>query len=222
LFLRTRPTEVFKMKTKTILAAGLLMAAAAAQSTAQTVYSVNAVGFVNVVIPPGFSLICNPLEAATNTVSALFPTAPIGSSIFKFDSATGSFVGANFLFSWNVPNMTLAPGEGFFFRNGGGTTFTNTFVGNVKQGTLTTPLSAGFTLVASQVPQSGLVTTDLGLPIGIADSVFRFDNASNSYVSHNFLFSWGPNGEPFINVGESFFVKKSAAANWTRNFTVNQ
>jgi hypothetical protein len=210
------------MKAKALLAAGLVIAASAASSLAQTVYSVNAVGFVNVVLPPGFSLVCNPLDAATNTVSALFPTAPIGSSVFKFDSATGSFTGANFLFSWNVPNLSLAPGEGFFFRNGGATPFTNTFVGNVKQGTLTTPLSAGFTLVASQVPQAGLVSTDLGLPIGIADSVFRFDNAANSYVSHNYLFSWGANGEPFINVGESFFVKKSAATSWTRTFTVNQ
>jgi hypothetical protein len=212
------------MKAKALLAAGLLMAAGVASSSAQTVYSVNAVGFVNLNFPPGFTLASNPLEGATNTVPALFPSVPNGTSIFKFDSATGSYTGSTFLFgSWNNPSMTLVPGEGFFFKNPGATTLTNTFVGNVKQGTLTTPLSAGFTLVGSQVPQSGLVTTDLGVPIGNAESVFKFDTATQSYTGGSFLFgSWSAPGEPSIGVGEGFFVKKNAIASWTRTFSVNQ
>jgi hypothetical protein len=212
------------MKAKALLAAGLMMAAAAAQSTAQTVYSVNAVGFVNINFPPGFTLASNPLEGATNTVPVLFPSVPNGTSVFKFDSGTGSYIGSTFLFgSWNNPSMTLVPGEGFFFKNPSATTLTNTFVGNVKQGTLATPLAAGFTLVGSQVPQSGLVTTDLGLPIGNAESVFKFDTATQSYTGGSFLFgSWSAPGEPSIGVGEGFFVKKNATASWTRTFSVNQ
>jgi len=212
------------MKAKAIFAAGLLMAAAAAQSTAQTVFSVNAVGFVNVNFGPGFTLASNPLEGANNTVVALFPSVPNGTSIFKFDSGTGSYTGSTFLFgSWNNPNMTLVPGEGFFFKNPGSTTITNTFVGNVKQGTLTTPLAAGFTLVGSQVPQSGLVSTDLGLPIGNAESVFRFNTVSQSYTGGSFLFgSWSGGVEPTVGVGEGFFVKKNATSSWVRTFSVNQ
>jgi hypothetical protein len=212
------------MKAKAIFAAGLVMAAAVAQSSAQTVYSVNAVGFVNVNFPPGFTLASNPLEGATNTVPALFPSVPNGTSVFKFDSGTGSYVGSTFLFgSWNNPSMTLVPGEGFFFRNPGVTTLTNTFVGNVKQGTLTTPLAAGFTLVGSQVPQSGLVTTDLGLPIGNAESVFKFDTVTQSYTGGSFLFgSWTGGVEPTVGVGEGFFVKKNSSTSWTRTFSVNQ
>jgi hypothetical protein len=212
------------MKAKALLAAGLMMAAAAAQSTAQTVYSVNAVGFVNINFPPGFTLASNPLEGATNTVPVLFPSVPNGTSVFKFDSGTGSYIGSTFLFgSWNNPSMTLVPGEGFFFKNPSATTLTNTFVGNVKQGTLATPLAAGFTLVGSQVPQSGLVTTDLGLPIGNAESVFKFDTATQSYTGGSFLFgSCSAPGEPSIGVGEGFFVKKNATASWTRTFSVNQ
>jgi hypothetical protein len=144
--------------------------------------------------------------------------------VFKFDSAAGTYVGATFLFgSWNNPTMALVPGEGFFFKNPGTTTITNTFVGNVKQGTLTTPLSAGFSLVSSQVPQSGLVTTDLGLPIGNAESVFKFDSATQSYTGGSFLFgSWSGGVEPSIGVGEGFFVKKNSSASWTRTFSVNQ
>ena len=152
------------MKTKSILAAALLIAASAASASAQTVYSVNAVGFVNVVFPPGFTLASNPLEGATNTVAVLFSSVPNGTSVFKFDSALGQYTGTTFLFgNWGNPSFSLVPGEGFFFKNPGSTTITNTFVGNVKQGALTTSLSSGFTLVGSQVPQAGLVSTDLGL-----------------------------------------------------------
>jgi len=212
------------MKTKALLAAGLIMAASAASSLAQTVYSVNAVGFVNINFPPGFSLACNPLEGATNTVAVLFPSVPNGTSVFKFDSAQGQYTGTTFLFgNWGNPSFSLVPGEGFFFKNPGATTITNTFVGNVKQGTLATPLSAGFTLVGSQVPQSGLVTTDLGLPIGNAESVFKFDATTQQYTGATFLFgNWGGSGEPTISVGEGFFVKKNASASWTRTFSVNQ
>ena len=212
------------MKTKSILAAGLVLAAAAASSFAQTVYSVNAVGFVNVNFPPGFTLASNPLDGTANTVSALFPSVPNGTSVFKFDSLTGSYTGSTFLFgNWNNPTMPLVPGEGFFFKNPTATTITNTFVGNVKQGTLTTPLSAGFTLVGSQVPQSGLVATDLGLPIGNAESVFKFDTTTQAYTGGSFLFgNWSGGIEPTIGVGEGFFVKKNASASWTRTFSVNQ
>ena len=117
--------------------------------------------------------------------------------------------------------MTLVPGEGFFFRNPSATTITNTFVGNVKQGTLTTPLAAGFTLVASQVPQAGLVATDLGLPVGNNETVFRFDNSTSAYASSTLFFGTWSAGEPSIGVGEGFFMKKNATASWTRTFSVN-
>jgi len=212
------------MKAKAIFAAGLLMAAAAAQSTAQTVFSVNAVGFVNVNFPPGFSIASNPLEGATNTVAALFPTSlPNNCAVFKFNTASGTFSSSTFFFgAWSNPNLSLVPGEGFFFRNPSVNIITNTFVGNVKQGTLTTPLSAGFTLVSSQVPQSGLVTTDLGLPILNTETVFKFNNALNAYSGSTFFFGSWSGGEPTIGVGEGFFVKKVAASSWTRSFSVNQ
>jgi len=210
------------MKAKAILAAGLMMAAAVAQSTAQTVYSVNAVGFVNVSFPSGFSIASNPLEGAANTVAALFPTTiPNNSAVFKFDTVSGAFVSSTFFFgAWSNPNLTLVPGEGFFFRNPSGSTITNTFVGNVKQGTLTTPLAAGFTLVGSQVPQAGLVTTDLGLPVLNTETVFKF--VGGAYQGSTFFFGSWSGGEPNIGVGEGFFIKKTAATSWTRSFSVNQ
>ena len=218
------------MKTKTLLLAVALAGAGAVSGVAQTVYSVNAVGFVNVVIPPlpagpnSFSILSNPLDAADNSVAALFPNAPLGSAIYKF--VGGAFVANNRGFTaWSSPAMTLVPGEAFFFRNPSATQFTNTFVGEVKQGTganaLTTPLVGGFQLVASQVPQSGLVSTDLGLPIALGEAVYRFQ--SGAYLTFNRGFTtWSPS-EPTIQAGEGFFLKKNPnPANWVRNFSVNQ
>lgn len=214
------------MKTKALLAAGLMMAASAVSSFGQTVYSVNAVGFVNSVFPPGFSLNSNPLDnGGTNTFAALFPAVPNGTSIFKFDPIGGSYVGGTFSRgSWGAAaSITLNPGEGFFFKNPGATPYTNTFVGNVMQGTLTTPLVSGFTLVGSQVPQQGLVATDLGLPIANGDTIYKFDSSVNQTYTLASLVrgNWSP-AEPAIAVGEGFFVKKAIAANWTRTFSVNQ
>jgi hypothetical protein len=214
------------MKAKALLAAGLLMAAGVASSSAQTVYSVNAVGFVNVTCPPGFSIIANPLEASTNTVQALMPTTlPSLAAVFKFDSVGGAFQGSIHLGSgnWTANSMTLVPGEGFFFKNPSGADITITFVGNVKQGSLTTSLPQGFSLVASQVPQSGLVSTDLGLPASPLDAVFRYNNTTSQYDGYIFIGgTWTGGGEPTIGVGEGFFVKKQSAASWVRTFSVNQ
>jgi hypothetical protein len=206
------------MKGKSLLVAGLVLGAGAASSFAQTVYSVNAVGFVNKTLTPGFHLISNPLNAPTNTLSALFPanSVPIGTTVFQFNGA--NFVGSTYLGFWTT-DLTNVPGGGFFIKNPVATNVTVTFVGNVQQGTLTTPLPAGFWIASSQVPQAGLITTDLQMPTALGDSVFKFTNGA--YVGSTFLVQWLPS-EPLIDVGESFFVKKSAPVNWVRTFSVSQ
>jgi hypothetical protein len=211
------------MKTKSLLAAGLLMAATAASSVAQTVYSVNVVGFVNLSVPAGFSMISNPLEAQTNTVASLFPSVPNGTRIFKFNRVTGQFDPNSFLGAWSDSSMTLVPGEGVFIRNSSGSPFTITFVGNVRTGPSTNSLSVGFNLISSVVPQQGALAPDLEFPIENGDRVFIFDNSTGQYDSYSYLFSqWaGPNNgttPPIIVPGQSFWVKRNLAAVWTRNF----
>lgn len=217
------------MKTKSLLAAGLLMAATAATGSAQTVYSVNAVGFVNKTFQAnGFTLAANPLSATANTVAALFPGVPEGALIFTFNPGTGGFDINSFAFgAWSRPNDTIVPGQAFFFKNPTGTAYVNTFVGNVQQGTLATPLNAGFSLVSSQVPQAGLLTTDLGFPTNEGDSVFKFNSVTVGYDVYTFAFgAWsGPGGapiQPTIDVAEGFFCKKAVGTTWTRAFNVNQ
>jgi hypothetical protein len=212
------------MRTKTLLLTAVLGIAGAVSSSAQ-VYSVNAVGYVNVVIPRGFSMIANPLKAADSKISALIPTAPAGTTIYKFNPATGSYSSSQFDDLDNAwlpdPNITLTPGEGAFIN--GASQFTNTFVGEVSTGNLTNAMSAGFQIVSSQVPQEGRVDTVLGFPPIPGATIYQFNNTTGGYISAQFDDldnAWLP-AVPTLKVGEAFWVRLNAAANWTRTFNIN-
>jgi hypothetical protein len=209
------------MRTRTLLLTAALGAAGVASAIAQ-VYSVNAVGYVNLTAKAGFNLWNNPLDAgADNTVAKLLPGLPEGSVVYTYNGTT--FVLNTWEFDeWTNPNATLVPGQGFFLRLPAGVAdVTITFVGEVKQGTLTTPLGAGFNLVGSQVPQAGLIQTDLGLAPGEGTVVYKFDTATGAYALSTFEFeAWDP-AQPSIGVGEGIWVRSVAAGNWTRTFSVN-
>lgn len=208
------------MRTKTLLLTAAVVAAGIATSSAQ-VFSVNAVGYVNVSVPKGFSMIANPLKAATNTVGALFASAPDGTVVYKFNSTTGAYsVNGKDFGDFANPTESLNPGDGAFINNPTANAFTVTFVGEVVQGNQTNALPKGFSLKASIVPQQGQLDTVLGFPAVDGDTIYRFNNASGRYTIHNFDFgAW--DSPPSPAVGEAFFVKKVAAVNWVRNFSVN-
>jgi hypothetical protein len=210
------------MRTKTLIVAAALGAVGTATAMAQ-VYSVNAVGYVNLDVAPGFTMICNPLDAGTgnNTVGQLLSGVPIGTAVYKFDSAAGTYVVNTFLGAWTDAAMTMAPGEGVFIKNNGTASFTITFVGEVRQGTLDTAVPAGFAQVSSQVPQAGGVTTVLEFPAAVGDAVYTFDPATQQYGAFTYLGVWSPS-EPSIGVGEAFFSRSGAAKTWSRTFSVNQ
>lgn len=196
------------------------------------VYSVNAVGYVNVAVTKGYNLIANPLNnQAGNKVSVLMPTAPNGTTFFKYkgggyDSGTYSADEE----AWTpdgAGNIELNPGTGFWLlwpADAG----TITFVGEVPQGTLSVPLNAGYSLVASKVPQTGKLVTDLKWPTPVANNDTVLLWANGKYSSYSYSadeLDWvGPGGnlgEPVIPVGAGFWSLKSAAGTWTRDFSVN-
>jgi len=208
------------MRTKTLLLVAAVGAAGSLALNAQ-VYSVNAVGYVNVTVPAGqLACLCVPLDpGAANTVADLLPGLPDGSVVYKFDPASGFDINSLTFGMWSDPSMTLVPGEGFFLLNGGTEDVTITFVGEVPQGTLTIDLPAGFSLVGSKVPQAGAVSTDLGLPVEDGDTVYTFDPATG-YVISSFTFGMWPGGEPEVDVAEGFWVSKVNPATWTREFSI--
>jgi hypothetical protein len=226
------------MRTKTLLLMAAVSAAGAASAMAQ-VYSVNAVGYVNTVIPKnGFALISNPLKAATNTINALFPGVPNGFQVFLYNTTTKVFDSAAFddlegaFLPASVGNTVVLPGQGLFAKNPTASDITITFVGEVMQGHLVTPLVAGLQIVSSQVPQAGTVK-DLGMPSTTAaglsngDQVYKFitDPAAADYQKYypstfddledGFLPALKP-----LAVGEAVFLKLAKANSWTRDFTV--
>jgi hypothetical protein len=223
------------MRTKTLLLTAMLgVASIAAALAADPVYSVNAVGYVNVVLKKGFTIVANPLNATDNRLSKILPsTLPSGTVVFRYDSVAKGFApAANFapddngVMAWDN-DYEMKPGEGFFIKNPTQADITVTFVGEVMQSTagpLANSLVAGFNLKGSMVPQSGDLNTVLGYPAENGDTVFRFVNgaylpAYNYAPDDNGVLNWDT--VPTPTVGEGFWIKSKTAKTWNRTFTVN-
>jgi hypothetical protein len=215
------------MRTKTLILTAALGTIGAASAMAQ-VYSVNAVGYINVQMKTGFNLMANQLNTGNNTIAEVIPTVPAGTLAYKFDNQSG-YTANTYLFSWSDPAMTIAPGEGLFIATPAADPgFTITLVGEVPQGTLETPLATGFNIVSSQVPQAGAISAVLGYPAAAGDIVYRYvhgtdgdGNATQGYEAYTFLGFWSPS-EPEVAVGEAVFVKSIDDKTWTRDFSVNE
>lgn len=232
------------MRTKTLILAAVLGVAGVASSLAQ-VYSVNAVGYVNLSFAnAGFYIIANPLNNGNNQLGTILPNPPDNTLVYKF--AGGVFVegqqfiagaGGGWFNSLGASTTTLAPGEGAFIQIPAGLTYpvTLTFVGDVPQGTaLTQPLPQGFSLQASQVPISAGLSTignsGMNFPAVDNDLVYFFNGAAQSYVE-GIQFIAGAGGgwfnssgaaDPTPAVGQGFFLLRTGTAgSWTRSFDVN-
>jgi hypothetical protein len=224
------------MRTKTILLSAAVLAAGLSAVSAQSVFSVNAVGYVNVPVINGYQVIANPLNNSNNTLNVILPAVADNTKIYRFNPTSQTFGAAiTFFFDPDVnagawdPNVVLAPGEAVFLFSPVAATLT--FVGEVPQGTLLNPLPANFSLRSSIVPQSGGISSVLGLAAADNDSVYFFNPATQSYPApFRFFFdpdtntgAWDPS-EPSVAVGQGFFFKNtSGIANrtWTRTFSVN-
>ena len=210
------------MRTQLILTTAALGVASSLGAFGQ-VYSVNAVGYINLTVPAkSYVLAGNQLNNGGNTLKEVLPSVPDGTVVFKYSQGSG-FAAIGFEFGeWGTPDASAKPGEGFFLQNNGAAPITVTFVGEVPQGSRTTALAKGLNLVASQIPQAGKLVTDLKFPAAEGDVVYQWNTASQKYKDPNgFEFGeWG-GGEPQIAVGEGFFVNKVAAASWDRTFSVN-
>jgi hypothetical protein len=199
---------------------------------AQAVFSVNAVGYVNTVLHPGFNLISNPLTAADNTIATLFKGTPVGTAVYKYQGASGFAISTydpdDLVFEPNG-NLTVVPGEGVFVKIPGTADVTVTFVGEVSQNpSATTKLShalpKGLSIQSSEVPQAG-TAADLGLVGEANDVLYQYNNTKTPPGYDISTFDpddlvWSP-ALKTLKVGEAFFLKKVNAGNWVRDFSVN-
>ncbi len=231
------------MRTKLLLCAAAL-AASLASLSAQNVYSLNVVGYVNVTLPHGqFYAVANPLDASVggtvaggNDITNLFSTAAgniqAGSTLATFNSALVDYDPA-ITFSgksgaW-TGNFAMAPGAGALFYNNGASDTVVTFVGQVEQGTynVATIPANSFTLAGSPVPLGGDVSalnTQLGLVPAAGDLVATFNSAANDW---NSSVAWSAKSGAWgaaltINPGQGFLYYNNSASPkaWASNFTV--
>jgi hypothetical protein len=223
------------MRTKTLLLTAAVSAAGIASSMAQgTVFSVNAVGYVNTVVGPKFSLISNPLTAADNSIASLFKngingTVPDGFQVYKFQGtsfAIATYSDLDGAFTGGGANQTVVPGEGVFVRNPTTGNITITFVGEVPQGNLKNDYPAGLSIRSSQVPQEGTAAA-LGFQGKPGDQIYQFNNTTQAYkisTFDEFENNWTSSTPPALGtlkVGEAFFLRAATAGSWTRTFNVN-
>jgi hypothetical protein len=215
------------MRTKALILTAAVGAIGVATSMAQ-VYSVNAVGYINLTVQPGFNLLANQLTSADMNLATLLPAPPPGTTAYKLVS--GSYQIRTFDpddLTWlPATALPIAPGDGVFLSNPS-SAFTWTLVGEVPQGTLVTPLPTGFGMVSSQVPQGGAIQTALGLIPQPGYSVYRFLNngVTSGYQISTFDpddLAWLPS-EPNLNVGEAILLLNPSGAQqqWSRTFSVN-
>ena len=216
------------MRTKTLCCIAAFAACIATSTMAQSnVYSLNVVGYVS----KGFqgasgaaklNIVANPLNTTNNTINGVLnsTTIPFGANFFHWNGSgfdTATWLGDSWDNNYNFP-----PGEGGFVLTD--SNFTNTFVGEVLQGSLTNSFGVGFSLKASLVPQAGdLDTLGLGSALGVGDNVLKWNFATQGYDTFTFLgggaAGWDPS-QPSVAVAEGFFINSTAGGKWVRNFTV--
>ena len=217
------------MRTKTLLCAAALAAGVVSTMAQSNVYSLNVVGYVNKTFTSGnYTLVSNPLNSPTNDLNTILAAAPNFSQVNLWDVNLQDFsatIPTRISGSWS-PNLVIPPGVGFFVIAGGN--FTNTFVGEVLQGSLTNsvPLTGNgaYVALASMVPVGGSLTNVLaGYTPAAFDQVNLWDVNLQDFSSTIPTFVGGA-WSPDINfpVGDGFFLIRSGSSTvtWVRNFTV--
>ncbi len=163
-------------------------------------------------LPPGYSLLAFPL-VTDNRVSVLFSGVSLdGFSIFKIDqnglTANNCLDG-----NWTDPDMTLSPGEAWFFKNPYATTYTLHREGLAPTGVLSRSLPPGISACSSPAMIAGRLQTDLKFPVPSSgttevDVLLWNGNGWESYYYVDGVWEdvLGNLSEPVIPTGHSFCV----------------
>jgi hypothetical protein len=215
------------MRTKTLAVAAILAAGVASSMAQSNVYSLNVVGYVNKTFAGAgkYTLIANPLNTTNNTIELIKAAVPVGGKVLKWNGSSFDIINrVAFGTGWTPSTAgtnTLNPGEGAFVQTAAASPDqTNTFVGEVLQGTLDNIYPAGYTLSGNKVPDSGPVTSMQMTNVPTNSKLLKWDSAGGVYFIYNKLsFGWTPS-TPTLDPADGFFMNAASPFTWTRNFTV--
>ena len=186
-----------------------------------TGYAARAIGYVTLTLPSGKSLIANPLANGGNRISDILPSVPAGSTLAKFNPATGKWETNTFTDAWSQPGMTLAPGEGAVLDNKGDA-FDVLLAGFTAWKKTSLSLPAGDSVVSPRLAKGGLLSSRLGLPLAEGLVVKLLNNATGGYDAYTVSNgAWSP-GEPSVALGQAFIVTAPSALNWSHDPTLPQ
>jgi hypothetical protein len=177
--------------------------------------SESVIGYVTLNVPPGYSMIANPLRTPLDAVGILLPGMPEGTGFNRYYASLSKLT-ENVVKDgrWTNPNETLSPGEGAVFFNPTPRYRAIHLSGEVQTGSLVTPVAADFAIYSSKIPRPGRLDSDLGFPLVEGDVVHHFDCDKQQYAIYEYRPDNGKPNLPIIGVGESFWVKKNAPAHW--------
>jgi hypothetical protein len=198
-----------------------VLAPGAALAQSGTNY-LNVVGYVNLDLPAGYSLIADPLLDVANDLNSVLSNTPEGSVFYEFDNASSQYEAAtNFGGVWSPVDNALVPG-------GGGLLFLPaetvvTFVGEIHQGDIDRHIPAGFSILSVPIPGVFNLTNSLfHFPVEQGETIYRYDNDAGQFMVSTYANGqFNPPGIAMPNVGEAFFVLRGTAVDWTFNFVVN-
>jgi hypothetical protein len=222
------------MRTKTLLIAAAALVAGVISSEAQTVYSANVAGYVNVIAPAGeFIFVENPLTTGNDVLSNVLQNLPGGTTaqlwngtgfnVYTYSSVQGHWKQGAAI----VDTTPLPPGVGFFLENNS-SPITNTFVGNVLAqtggGTVTNALTTALNAVGSLVPYADVVTNGATFNLQVAGgstlqqwsvpnqafTVYSYSSVQNTWKVGS------TKTNPVVGVAEAFFIQPAAATNWVQ------
>jgi hypothetical protein len=184
--------------------------------SADGVSAAEILGYLRLEVPSGFSMLANPfLHLMGNRLDVLLPCMPERASISTFDLKLFKLRQSVFLQGrWSDPLLRLEPGSGAIIHNPESNPLSLVFAGTLPTGPARTCILPGFSICSAPLPCSGQLDTELGFPFSSGDSIHLFDPGQQRYVIHRFE-SDGVSPMPFIGKGESFWVSKTVAADWT-------
>jgi hypothetical protein len=212
-----------------MILSALLGALGSVSVMAQTnVYSLNAVGYINITIYPGFNIISCPLIASPdNTINSLLNNgngqytgttldffSPITGPSYDTAENTSGRPSTSNTNGWaNDGTNVLAPGVACWFDSPFKTNITVTFVGTVPTGPITNNLYSGYNLVSSVVPASGDIITNSIMNLtnyNLFDTVYTYNpgaspvnetyqsGSGRGYGGSGYLSQWNANGDPIL------------------------